>query len=76
MRKVILFNNISVDGFFTGPDGKIEWQQVNEEHHEYALEQIQGSDLLGIGRVTYELMASSWPSAEADPELNPRLPRR
>jgi dihydrofolate reductase len=72
MRKVILFNFISLDGFFSGPDGEIEWHQVNEEHNLYALEQIRGSDLLVFGRLTYELMASYWPSADAgtnDPEI-------
>ena len=29
MRKVILFNMVSVDGYFAGPKGDIDWHNVD-----------------------------------------------
>lgn len=65
MRKLILFNHISLDGFFAGLHEEIDWTRADEEHHRYAMEQIQASDLLVFGRYTYQLMANFWPKEEA-----------
>ena len=81
MRKVILFNFMSLDGYFSGPNGELDWYSVSEEHNEYALEQISSSDLLIFGRVTYQLMADFWPTEQArasDPvffELMSEIPK-
>jgi dihydrofolate reductase len=65
MRKVILFNMVTLDGFFEGPDRDINWHNVDDEFNEFAIEQINSVDTLIFGRVTYELMASYWPTKEA-----------
>jgi dihydrofolate reductase len=65
MRKVILFNMVTLDGFFEGPDRDINWHNVDDEFNEFAIEQINTVDTLIFGRVTYELMASYWPTKEA-----------
>jgi dihydrofolate reductase len=65
MRKVILFNLITVDGFFAGPNGEIDWHHVDEEFNEFAGEQLDSTDGLLFGRVTYQLMASYWPTDAA-----------
>ncbi len=56
---------VSVDGFFAGPNGEIDWHNVDEEFNTFAIEQLDSVDTLVFGRVTYELMASYWPTAEA-----------
>ena len=68
MRKVILFNLVTLDGFFEGPNGEIDWHNVDEEFNEFAVHQVNTADGLIFGRVTYELMASYWPTpaAQAD----------
>ena len=68
MRKVILFNMVTLDGFFEGPNGEIDWHNVDEEFNEFAVHQVSTADGLIFGRVTYELMASYWPTpaAQAD----------
>src|SRR3990172_3019412 len=68
MRKVILFNMVTLDGFFEGPNGEIDWHNVDEEFNEFAVDQVNTADGLIFGRVTYELMASYWPTpaAQAD----------
>lgn len=61
---------ITLDGYFSGPDGEIDWFFWNEEMEEYAVDLISSMDTLLFGRVTYELMASYWPSASS-PTENP-----
>ncbi len=65
MRKVILFNLMSLDGFFEGPNRNIEWHNVDDEFNDFAMEQLSSTDGLIFGRVTYGLMASFWPTDEA-----------
>ena len=65
MRKVILFNLMTLDGYFEGPNHNIDWHNVDAEFNEFAIEQISNTDGLIFGRVTYELMAAYWPTLEA-----------
>ncbi|GAA4302871.1 dihydrofolate reductase family protein [Compostibacter hankyongensis] len=65
MRKLITFNMMSLDGFFEGPGGELDWHHVDGEFNEFALEQIGTADTLLFGRKTYELMAGYWPTPEA-----------
>jgi dihydrofolate reductase len=65
MRKVIFFMLTSLDGFFEGPNREIDWHHVDEEFNEFAIEQINSVDTLLFGRVTYEGMASYWPTPAA-----------
>jgi dihydrofolate reductase len=65
MRKLFSFNMVTLDGFFAGPDGNIDWHHVDEEFNDFAMDQMSNVDLLLFGRVTYELMASYWPTTAA-----------
>ncbi len=65
MRKVILFNLISLDGFFEGPNRDINWHNVDAEFNAFAEEQLKTVEALLFGRVTYELMAAYWPTPAA-----------
>ncbi len=65
MRKVIFFMLTTLDGFFEGPNREIDWHNVDEEFNEFAIEQLNSVDTLLFGRVTYELMASYWPTPSA-----------
>lgn len=65
MRKLFAFNLISLDGFFEGPNQDINWHNVDEEFNEFAIEQISAVGALLFGRVTYQLMESYWPTADA-----------
>lgn len=62
MRKVIVSEMVSLDGFFSGPNGELDWHVVDEEFNEFALEQLNAMDALLFGRVTYQVMASYWPT--------------
>jgi len=65
MRKVILYMMVTLDGFFEGPNGEIDWHNVDQEFNELAIEQLDSVDILLFGRKTYELMASYWPTPAA-----------
>lgn len=70
MRKVFLFNMVTLDGFFEGPNHDIDWHKTDEEFNEFAIAQLNEIGTLLFGRVTYQLMASYWPTqaaAESDP---------
>ncbi len=68
MRKIIASEMVTLDGLFAGPDGEIDWFSWNEEMARYAIDLISSVDTLLFGRVTYELMASYWPSASPPTE--------
>jgi dihydrofolate reductase len=68
MRKIIVSNYVTLDGFFAGPQGEIDWFVWNEETAEYSKELLQAIDTILFGRVTYELMAGYWPTAAAAAE--------
>ena len=65
MRKLYVFNMVTLDGYFEGPNREIDWHNVDEEFNEFAIQEINTRDLLLFGRVTYELMASYWPTPDA-----------
>lgn len=76
MRKLCVFNFVTLDGFFEGPDKDISWHKVDEEFNEYAIDMLNSVDLLLFGRVTYELMARYWPTPEvmkSDPLVAERM---
>src|SRR2546430_1183104 len=62
MRKVIMWNLVTLDGFF---EGQKSWDLGfhdsvwGEELEQYSLDQSKSTDMLLFGRVTYEGMASS-----------------
>ena len=70
MRKLFSFNMITLDGFFEGPNGDIEWHNTDEEFNDFAIDQMGSVDTLLFGRKTYQLMASYWPTdvaVQSDP---------
>lgn len=69
MRKLIVFNHVTLDGYFVDANGGFNWARNGNEDPEYSAfvaENASGGSELLFGRVTYGLMASYWPSAIAD----------
>jgi dihydrofolate reductase len=65
MRKVIAFNMVTANGIFEGPDQSIDWHNVDAEFNDFALAQLRSVDTILFGRVTYQGMASYWPTQTA-----------
>lgn len=66
MKKVIFQYSVSLDGYIAGPHGEIDWHLVDDEFNAYAVEMLKASDVLIMGRRTYELMAAAWPTDTAN----------
>jgi dihydrofolate reductase len=63
MPKVILWDMISLDGFFEGPNkGDIDWFAWDDDLEKYVLDTQSDVGTLLFGRVTYEGMAAYWPT--------------
>lgn len=67
MRRLVLFMHTSLDGFVGGPNGEMDWIDVNDEMFEYAGQRTRVADTALYGRVTYEMMESYWPTAGDQP---------
>ncbi|WBX79336.1 dihydrofolate reductase family protein [Virgibacillus salarius] len=63
MRKLIAQELMSLDGFFAGLHGEVDWHRVGSEYEAYAQNFLESLDMLLFGRITYQHMASYWPSA-------------
>jgi dihydrofolate reductase len=67
VRKIILMMSVSLDGFIEGPHRELDWHMVDDELHDHFNEQLRRMGAFLNGRVTYELMAGFWPTADTDP---------
>jgi dihydrofolate reductase len=71
MRKVVATLFCSVDGFATGRDPEdMDWavNYQGPETLQLGLDAIRDSDLMVLGRVTYEMFATYWPTASSEVE--------
>ena len=66
MRKVVVFNSISLDGYFTDGTNDVAWAHKRDpEWQAFTAENAGGAAELLFGRRTYEMMAGFWPSPQA-----------
>jgi dihydrofolate reductase len=66
MRRLSVFNNVSVDGYFCDAQGDMSWAHKQDAEWEaFTSANASGGGVLLFGRITYELMASFWPTPEA-----------
>lgn len=64
MRKIVFSLSVSLDGYFEGPDHDISWGRVDDELHQYFNDIFRPMSAYLDGRVTHELMAAYWPTAD------------
>jgi len=69
MRKLIVFNIISLDGYQTGPgnDPTIMFPMMGGVFDTYSAELLRNADLTLAGRVSFQLFNSFWPEVAEDP---------
>lgn len=67
MRKIQVFNNVSLDGFFVDSHGQMSWaHQADPEWAAFSADNARdGGGVLVFGRKTFEMMEAFWPSAAA-----------
>ena len=69
MSRLILWNMVSLDGYFEGAKSwDVEWFQpfFNKELEAFSIDQLRRADALLFGRITYEGMAAYWQKAEGE----------
>ena len=66
MPRLVVFNQVTLDGYFAGAGGDIAWaHQEDPEFNAFVEDNAKGGGRLLFGRITYELMASYWPTPQA-----------
>jgi dihydrofolate reductase len=79
MRKLAVFNNVTLDGYFTDANGDMSWAHSgarDAEFDTFVAGNARGGGELVFGRVTYEMMAGYWPTPAAsanDPVVAERM---
>jgi dihydrofolate reductase len=67
MRKLGMFNNVSADGYFVDAKGDMSWahSKPDAEWNAFVEGNASGEGELLFGRITYDMMASFWPTVQA-----------
>jgi dihydrofolate reductase len=65
MRKLLVFNNVTLDGYFSDVNGDMSWAHSQDpEWQAFTSENAKGESQMLFGRKTYDLMASFWPTPQ------------
>src|SRR3954470_10593654 len=70
MRKVLLLEHVSLDGYVAGPNGEMNWIRLPDEIWSYGDRLTGTSDAAIYGRNTYGMMAGYWPTAADGPDAD------
>lgn len=64
MRRLVAFDNVTLDGYFAAIDGDIGWAYgaPDPEFDAFVAENASGGGQLLLGRKTYDMMAGYWPT--------------
>lgn len=66
MRKLSVFDHVSLDGFFVDAKGDMSWaHKQDDEWNAFTSGNATGEGELLFGRVTYQMMAAFWPTPAA-----------
>jgi len=73
MRKLIVCNIMSLDGYFEGPGGDVMALPMDGFFDEHNLERLRAADTLLLGATTYAGLKGYWPAVAANPEVSPAV---
>jgi dihydrofolate reductase len=73
MRKLIVSNIMSLDGYFEGPGGDVLALPMDGFFDEHNLERLQAADILLLGAKTYNGLKGYWPAVAINPEASPAV---
>ncbi len=72
MRKVLVYNRLTIDGYFSGPGGSIDWL-IQDPMVDKAARDAMRIDTLLLGRETYDQFEGFWPAIASNPDAPPEL---
>jgi len=73
MRKLIVCNIMSLDGYFEGPGGNVMALPMDGFFDEHNLERLRAADTLLLGAATYTGLKGYWPAVAVNPEVSPAV---
>lgn len=68
MRKLIVCNLVSVDGFYAGPNDDVMAMPFDNGFSDYNAERLRAANLLLLGRKSFEMFRGYWPAIAGDPD--------
>lgn len=68
MRKLIVANIISLDGYYEGPNGNVMALPMDHSFDAYNAERLQAADTLLLGATCYSMFKSFWPQLKHNPQ--------
>jgi dihydrofolate reductase len=71
MRKVIVTNIVSLDGYYEGPGHNVMVLPMDHRFDEYNLERIRAAETLVLGATSYGMFKGFWPAMADHLEANP-----
>jgi dihydrofolate reductase len=73
MRRLIVSNIMSLDGYFEGPGGNVMALPMDGFFDEHNLERLRAADTLLLGATTYTGLKGYWPAVADKPEVSPAV---
>lgn len=73
MRKLIVSNIMSLDGYFEGPGGNVMALPMDGFFDEHNLERLRAADTLLLGATTYMGLKGYWPAGAENPGVSPAV---
>ena len=68
MRKIIVFNRVTADGYFADANGGLDWAVPDDDIDRQAADSMPRAGAMLFGRKTYDIFESYWPhAADGDP---------
>jgi dihydrofolate reductase len=79
MRKIIVYDIISLDGYHTGLDNNVEVMfpmMGDKVFNAYTAERLRAADTFLVGRVSFQLFNSFWPEVAKNPDSDEWTPEQ
>jgi dihydrofolate reductase len=70
MSKIIVWMQVSVDGYVEGPIREFDWPVVRDELFEHFNAELRAAGTFLYGRKVYEMMTGFWPTADGNPTMS------
>jgi dihydrofolate reductase len=71
MRKLIVTNIMSLDGYYEGPGRNVMALPMDGAFDAYNLERMQAADIVLLGHNSYGMFSGFWPSMADNPNASP-----
>jgi len=71
MRKLIVCNIVSLDGYYEGPGKDVMALPFDEAFDDYNAERLRAADTLLLGRTSFEGFKGYWPPVADNPDVRP-----